>query len=484
MGCVCVRYLNLALVTPAVQMYVQEQSLTTSLLQGMVIFGMLVLMKVLIGVGLVFYAAGAHKRDAAVFLRSPAAVKTSDRISSGSGTGTFHSAPVGSHAASAAGTQHSTPRIAVGQHPLPGHFRHTEPLPGIAVVGHNTENSGTTTPMSHTSASHGGAPLSLGRPRGHSITNPFAEAHVTGDEVRMAVLVSGIEGATEFVTTQLEHQQQYVGLNCNIIPNITDQTPEKATHHRDKDREKERHNEIERDRDYEVDSVSTGEWTPGAHLDGRSPPQSPARSNINSLAHTVGHSHNASSGSMSRSRPPLGKLSLHNANTSHSHSGATDSKAGRPVGSLDGMVTPPMSPHSRTAVPVAGGACSELHTQSHTSSHTPTHTPSHHTSIPIVQLDTEAYTAAAHANQPHMPTHAAGAAAAATQQGQHSRYIDTNQDAASETSDLEETRSNFSDVPRMAALEDHEAARLRERLEFMEELSSIERYTVYKGRII
>jgi hypothetical protein len=51
------------------------------------------------------------------------------------------------------------------------------------------------------------------------------------------------------------------------------------------------------------------------------------------------------------------------------------------------------------------------------------------------------------------------------------------------TSDCDELQSNHSEVSRHT-VDEAEAQRMQERLLFMEELSSIERYTVYKGRII
>lgn len=57
-----------------VQLYIQQSTATWLALLGFGSFACLLLAKVAIGVGLVFYSAGAHKRDAAVFLRSPAAV--------------------------------------------------------------------------------------------------------------------------------------------------------------------------------------------------------------------------------------------------------------------------------------------------------------------------------------------------------------------------------------------------------------------------
>lgn len=504
----CVRYLNLALVTPAVQMYMQEQSTTTLLLQGGGVFAGLVLLKVFIGVGLVFYAAGAHKRDAAVFLRSPAAAKPSDRISSGSGTGTFHSAApptpqpqqqeqqhqqqAGGDKAvppSASVTPQSTPRVAVpgvGQHPPPGSFR-APPSAGIAGLvrqqqaGEAFAASPSSTPTALSSVSvgsqvppHAGhaSQGSPGRPRGHSITNPFAEARVTGDEVRMAVLVSGIEGATEFVAAQLEQQQQYVGLDTNIIPNITDQNSAESQSSNSSNNNSNNNSNYSSS---ERGVVGAGEWVPGATLEGRSsPPNSPQRQR-GTVTPTQ------SQATVSRNRPPLGKLNTHGG------------KAERASSFTEGLATPPkcMSPPSRPPAPhsFAASSSSELaaaatplssEAHTHADSTQTSHLSHSHTSTPVVHLDAHAFT---HAQAQSTTSSLHPQQVPGSINISNSRFIDV-PDGTSEQSDLEETRSNFSDAPRMAALEDQDAARLRERLEFMEELSSIERYTVYKGRII
>lgn len=95
------------------------------------------------------------------------------------------------------------------------------------------------------------------------------------------------------------------------------------------------------------------------------------------------------------------------------------------------------------------------------------------TSTPIVQLDAAAYAA-----------HVAKMAAASLDLGALHQQLPY--DINNEVSDNDELRSVCSETSSRHAgmVMDEAAVKLQERLQFMEELSSIERYTVYKGRII
>ena len=57
----------LAVGSPNVNQYIQNQTNVSFIIQLFLLFIGLVLIKVMIGVGLVFYSAGAHKRDENIF---------------------------------------------------------------------------------------------------------------------------------------------------------------------------------------------------------------------------------------------------------------------------------------------------------------------------------------------------------------------------------------------------------------------------------
>jgi hypothetical protein len=157
-------------------------------------------------------------------------------------------------------------------------------------------------------------------------------------------------------------------------------------------------------------------------------------------------------------RPPLGRLNLSTLITSpQEHRVFFDPSADR--GADRSIVTPPMSPHARSV-------------QGYSDFHHLLQSPhSGTTSTPIVQLDAAAaYSAIA----TRAGVHAIGALGDLTQA----------QDVSVDhMSDNDELQSNHSEVSRHT-VDEAEAQRMQERLLFMEELSSIERYTVYKGRII
>lgn len=67
-----IRYVSLALATPSAQLFLQEASTLTLATRTGALFLSLVALKVAIGVGLVFYSAGAHERDDDVYRRNPA----------------------------------------------------------------------------------------------------------------------------------------------------------------------------------------------------------------------------------------------------------------------------------------------------------------------------------------------------------------------------------------------------------------------------
>ncbi len=481
----CFRYVHLAYSTPAVQMYTQQLSLPALLLQCTLLFAGLVALKILIGVGLVFYAAGAHKRDAAVFLRTPAMAKTSDRISSGSGTGTFHNtvnANVNANVnvnASASVSIESTAPTTVGYlpggplkrlHSIESENSHDAPagapkvgLTGVGIAGiavspidlssrrnehletpsqdhnHQQYQQGLTSHQ-HTTAAHTTPAPHMFTPqytpvppinthslsRSHSIANPFTEIHVSAEEVRRVVAAVGVEGAEEYIESQVEQQQMYVGARegVHIVPTTL-----------------------------EIDTLKTepsAERENSAHASGPSQQTSPAR--LNSLpagAHTAPRSH----------RPPLGRLNIggHNNNSN--------------TGDLaDRIVSPPLSPLNRSASNSISGDSYPLYSPGYP---TPTTT----TSTPIVQLDAHAFNQHLKYNNNMLPVTGRAAHTDLTFTADGSQEDDAH-------SDNEDTRSNMSDVSRITVLEEAEAQRMKERLEFMEELSSIERYTVYKGRII
>ena len=428
MGCVCFRYLHLAYSTPAVQLYTQQLPHTALVAQAAALFVALVLLKIIIGVGLVFYAAGAHKRDAAVFLRTPAMSKGNEnKISSGSGTGTFHNTVSSQPPATAPATSGaSISRQSSLQQESADEHRFAAPpiLPrgvtaGIAVTPEHTKQHSadhSTRPRmdasthsdahSHTCSSiH--TPLQNVRLRSYSVSNPFTEIHVTAEDVLSLVATVGVDGAEEFIENQVENQQQYVADSVNIVPNLSTN----------------------------IESEERDE----AHLlsaDSLTPPSSPARPAI--VPPTA-----------SRSRPPLGKLNLAAA-TAHSGSHPQTSSTEQ-AGDLSehNMVSPPMSPlhrSSASSVVGGGGGGESYHFQSPTPAAT---TVTATTSTPLVQLGRLAV------RSDSMPD------------GDHSDNEDI-----------------MSDVSRTTTLEEVEAQRMKERLEFMEELSSIERYTVYKGRIL
>lgn len=118
------------------------------------------------------------------------------------------------------------------------------------------------------------------------------------------------------------------------------------------------------------------------------------------------------------------------------------------------------------------------------------------TSTPIVQLQLDAAafsayaarTAAAQAQaqaQGHSLQHLVqgGSVTGGSEHGEPSHAAALAQQENWEASDTDEARSVCSEMSRHTAV-DEVAQKLQERLQFMEELSSMERYTVYKGRIL
>ncbi|KAJ1435235.1 eukaryotic membrane protein family-domain-containing protein [Ochromonadaceae sp. CCMP2298] len=151
LGCVCIRYIMLACNTPLVQLYFEGHSAFSLLLQSCLLFLALVLLKVVIGVGLVFYSAGAHQRDANVFLRSPAGILPS------------HSSNVGSAAASGVTMISAKGPMVMEASCKKGPSADTHSSVGIPEI----------------------APVMETRRRGNSISNPFTELNV--DEMVSAV---------------------------------------------------------------------------------------------------------------------------------------------------------------------------------------------------------------------------------------------------------------------------------------------------------
>lgn len=80
----------LALATPYVQLRIEQSTAAQLVTRGAVVFLGLLLLKVAIGVGLVFYSADAHRRDDEVFLRNPSAqVQLGISSASGGGGGAY-----------------------------------------------------------------------------------------------------------------------------------------------------------------------------------------------------------------------------------------------------------------------------------------------------------------------------------------------------------------------------------------------------------
>jgi len=443
---VCFRYLHLAYATPAVQAYTQELSLPALLLRGGAVFVALVLLKIVIGVGLVFYAAGAHKRDAAVFLRTPAMAKNNEKISSGSGTGTFHNtvnvAPSG--AGPLLGAPLSRQNSLLHDPCAEEHPKMSLSAVGIAGIAvspcevarpdvydtpsHHSQHGnyqGAFTPHTPQYASMSvQTPVQQTRPHSHSITNPFTEIHVSTEEVRRVVAAVGVDGAEEFIESQVESQQLYVGDGVHIVPMEPTQAEAEPEGPRG-------------------EAATDGDGPLHIHT-------SPTARSV--AAH--GQSQTAP-----RTRPPLGRLNL------GAGAGASNcSTAEHATDLFEHIVSPPMSPMNRSAAGSVSGDGNHVHTPGPSATTT--------TSTPIVQLDAHAF------NQHKLST-----APFVSRPHQNSVHGHPHGDEG-EHSDNEDTRSNMSDVSRNTTLEEAEAQRMKERLDFMEELSSIERYTVYKGRIL
>ena len=441
------------------------------LLQCTCLFAGLVVLKILIGVGLVFYAAGAHKRDAAVFLRTPAMAKTSDRISSGSGTGTFHNTVSANMNVNASVSNETTAPTTAGYLPggplkrlqsIESEASQDAPagapkagLTGVGIAGiavspidlssrrnehmetpsndhsHLHSQQGLTsqqhTPAHHSQTSNVFTPQYTPAPptthslsRSHSIANPFTEIHVSAEEVRRVVAAVGVEGAEEYIESQVEQQQMYVGTRegVHIVPTTLEIDTSKV--------------------DPSVDRESS------AHTHASAPSQQTSPTRLTSLpgAHTAPRSH----------RPPLGRL-----NVGHNNTGDF----------ADRIVTPPLSPLNRSASNSISGDSYPLYSPGYPTT----------TSTPIVQLD-------AHAFNQHLKNNNNALSSAGRAAHNDLAFAGDGAQEDDAHSDNEDTRSNMSDVSRITVLEEAEAQRMKERLEFMEELSSIERYTVYKGRII
>lgn len=443
LGCVCFRYLHLAYATPTVQAYTQQLSLPALLLRGGAVFVALVLLKIVIGVGLVFYAAGAHKRDAAVFLRTPAMAKNNEnKISSGSGTGTFHNTV--NVAPSGAGPLLGAPlsrQNSLLHDPCEEHPKMSLSAVGIAGIAvspcevarpdvydtpsHHAQYNPAFTPHTPQCPSNMHTPVQQTRPHSHSITNPFTEIHVSTEEVRRVVAAVGVDGAEEFIESQVENQQLYVGDGVHIVPLEPSQAEPEAP---------------------AEDAATDGEG--------------PLRIHTSPTARSAAAQSGQQSQTAPRTRPPLGRLNL------GAGSGSNYSSAEHATDLFEHIVSPPMSPLNRSAAGSIVGGDGGNH-----SMHTPGPSTATTTSTPIVQLDAHAF------NQ-----HKLNTAPFVSRPHQNSIHGHPRDDG--EHSDNEDTRSNMSDVSRNTTLEEAEAQRMKERLEFMEELSSIERYTVYKGRIL
>lgn len=72
LGCVCIRYVMLALNASEVQAYFSHQSSSSIVLHTLVGFLLLLLVKIAVGVGLVMYASSVREQDANLLLFSPA----------------------------------------------------------------------------------------------------------------------------------------------------------------------------------------------------------------------------------------------------------------------------------------------------------------------------------------------------------------------------------------------------------------------------
>ncbi len=73
------RYMMLALAAPSVQQYVGRLSPRSRCAHLLALFVGLVVLKVVVGVGLVYYATSVRAQDAELFLHSPAPVTQGGR---------------------------------------------------------------------------------------------------------------------------------------------------------------------------------------------------------------------------------------------------------------------------------------------------------------------------------------------------------------------------------------------------------------------
>lgn len=380
--------MNLAITTPAVQLFIQEASSLHLATIAVSIFASLLLCKVAIGVGLVFYSAGAHKRDAAVFHRTPAVVASAKHSDHGTGaihhnsSSSSHPHPGGSLMRQGSNSSHGDTQrsVTVGIAEVPSPVVEEEDATSLP------ESVQSVPRLAPRAAIEPTAVVTQSRSRSNSIPNPFTDIlHATTNSFDSDKTIEKEAGAAE-------------------------------------------HNH---------NSVQTGN---GASNDGE----------------IVG-TENGMSGKAAQ-RPPLGRLNLgtlqmSNSNTVTSPISNSGSDHERNKAFFDGsisncnadrgLVTPPLSPQPRSG--------------SHVADYPHQHSPCT-TSTPIVQLDASAFV-------PHVPADAIA--------------------HTTECCDNDDIRSVLSETSKhTATLEELDAQRMRERLEFMEELSSIERYTVYKGRIL
>jgi len=589
LGCVFVRYIMLAISTPSVQYYLEELTLSSIAARCVVVFAVLLVLKIVIGVGLVFYSAAAHRRDASVFLRTPAVkaaasaqsrtgnflpadpvqvpISSTSSSSSGGGSSSIRSAhkdnntatiattseklgpasiptvgatPSGDSSVAATGTGLLSSAIEVrsrnnsGATPLMPSVATATTTAAVSCVktnlsgsmsaaGDSSANAGTHTAGGGgtTTAGAAGTPRAAGlglglglgerRARGNSVTNPFTELSVSMEELVAAVAhdVVSMESSPALSPTagspqRPQHQQQQqpqqppqqqqqavVTSNANITSSSSSgagtgiapsgRPPLSAIKHPKSD-------EL---------LVAASSDDPPVCLP--QPPQSPP--------------HDTATSDFTLPFPSsTSTLDAAVAATNCSSGGSSvgvvdDVAAGAGVGH-EGLVAEKASPGS-------SAASSRQHQQ-------------HHHSTPTVHLLEEhiaaAVTAAAAAGgggDGDRRLEATGGGGGAVGTGElssgkyncttstHSSRTDLKEPAADSATDRgrsNTTTSATSDSAgktslvrissfggglnerenEVAAVEVaiQEANRMKERLEFMEELSSIERYTVYKGRIL
>lgn len=227
--------------TPYVQIYISKQTQISLIVQGIIFFICLVSLKIMIGVGLVFYCAGAHKRDAQIFSRNPSTAVVVDHSNNNSSNSHIKAKSELQHSLSSSvlnnyntgvdqlidASNTTTTTTNHGTILQPNSLQRVLSDSGMGGIGGNMEGNNSNTTITTTTTGGGGALTTPHtnnlKPRSNSISNPFLDMHIVTEDISKVLAAATISKSTNKFTLTNTTQQQQQSSDININNDILDE---------------------------------------------------------------------------------------------------------------------------------------------------------------------------------------------------------------------------------------------------------------------